>query len=572
MLPKILFWGEINMKKSINQSTLTIILNGISVFVLLLMALSLIFYHNANKKLNNAMEERFELTYNANRFMNGSSSLTNEVRAFAATGNQEHYDDYMNEVNNLKNREIGVAAMQEIGITSQEQQMIDNMSSLSNELVPLEEAAMEKVQQGQMQEAINYVYGANYSSSISKINAIKEQFLETLNTRTAQQVKSFAMQRNMIQVFMILILVLVGVIQFINMVIIRKRILRPVITIKNQMTQISQGNLSTEFPLTPDTSEIGLLIASIHETKQELKKYINDIDSKLSQMAQGNMSLTVDNDYRGEFLPIQSAMIQILESLNDALSHINLTAENVSEQSKKMAASAETLSDGAVEQASTVEKLSSSIQSISEQVNHTSSDANDAKGYAEASSSELEICGQKMKNLTSAIEDISKSSQEIAGIIKAIEDIAFQTNILALNAAIEAARAGDAGKGFAVVADEVQTLASKSSESAQNITKLIQQSVNLVSYGTSLSEETTSALSSVVSTAKQTADIVERIAKSATEQASSLQQLTYGMEQISNVIQTNATTAEESAMFAKNLDHQAEELKNSVHKFQLRKH
>ena len=560
------------MKKSINQSTLTIILNGISVFVLLLMALSLIFYHNANKKLNNAMEERFELTYNANRFMNGSSSLTNEVRAFAATGNQEHYDDYMNEVNNLKNREIGIAAMQEIGITSQEQQMIDNMSSLSDELVPLEEAAMEKVEQGQMQEAINYVYGANYSSSISKINAIKEQFLETLNTRTAQQVKSFTMQRNMIQVFMILILVLVGVIQFINMVIIRKRILRPVITIKNQMTQISQGNLSTEFPLTPDTSEIGLLIASIHETKQELKKYINDIDSKLSQMAQGNMSLTVDNDYRGEFLPIQSAMIQILESLNEALSHINLTAEEVSEQSKKMAASAETLSDGAVEQASTVEKLSSSIQSISEQVNHTSSDANDAKGYAETSSSELEICGQKMKNLTSAIEDISKSSQEIAGIIKAIEDIAFQTNILALNAAIEAARAGDAGKGFAVVADEVQTLASKSSESAQNITKLIQQSVNLVSYGTSLSEETTSALSSVVSTAKQTADIVERIAKSATEQASSLQQLTYGMEQISNVIQTNATTAEESAMFAKNLDHQAEQLKNSVHKFQLRKH
>lgn len=560
------------MKKSINQSTLTIILNGISIFVLLLMVFSLIFYHNANKKLDNAREERFDLTYNANRFMNGSSYLTNEVRAFASTGNQQHYDNYMNEVNNLKNRDIGVAAMQEIGITSQEQQMIDNMSSLSNELVPLEEAAMEKVEQGQMQEAINYVYGPEYNSSISKINAIKEQFLETLDIRTAQEVKSFAMQRNIIQSFMIFTLVLVGVIQFINMIIIRKRILHPVIAIKNQMTEISQGNLSVEFPLTPDTSEIGLLIASIHETKQELKKYIKDIDSKLAQMAQGNMSLTVENEYKGEFLPIQSAMIEILNSLNEALSHINLTAEKVSEQSKKMAASAETLSDGAVEQASTVEKLSTGIQSISEQVNRTSEDANSAKEYSEASTSELEICGQKMKNLTASIEDISKSSQEIAGIIKAIEDIAFQTNILALNAAIEAARAGDAGKGFAVVADEVQTLASKSSASAQNITKLIQESVNLVSYGTSLSKETTSALSSVVSAAKQTADIVERIAKSATEQASSLQQLTYGMEQISNVIQTNATTAEESAMFAKNLDHQAEQLKNSVHKFQLRKH
>ncbi len=559
------------MKKSINQSTLTIILNGVSVFVLLLMAFSLIIYHNANKHLNNAMEERFDLTYNANRFMNGSSYLTNEVRAFASTGNQQHYTNYMNEVNNLKNRDLGVAAMQEIGITTQEQQMIDNMSSLSNELVPLEEAAMKKVEQGQIQEAIDYVYGTEYNNSITKVNTLKEQFLQMLDDRTAQQVDSLILRRNIIQSFMIFTLVLVGIIQFINMVIIRKRILHPVIVIKNQMTEISKGNLSTEFPLTSDTSEIGLLIASIHETKQELKKYINDIDSKLAQMAKGNMALTVDSDYRGEFLPIQSAMIEILNSLNEALSHINLTAEKVSEQSKKMASSAEILSNGAVEQASTVEKLSDGIQSISEQVNRTSSDANDAKEHSEASTAELEVCRQKMKTLTAAIEDISKSSHEIAGIIKAIEDIAFQTNILALNAAIEAARAGDAGKGFAVVADEVQSLASKSSESAKNITKLIEESVNLVSYGTSLSKETTSALSSVVSSAQETADIVEHIAESAMQQAHSLQELTHGMEQISNVIQTNATTAEESAMFARNLDHQAEQLKISVHKFQLKK-
>ena len=67
------------------------------------------------------------------------SYLTNEVRAFAATGAQEHYDNYWNEINNLKNREQGVAALQEIGITAEEQKMIDEMSALSNSLVPLEE-------------------------------------------------------------------------------------------------------------------------------------------------------------------------------------------------------------------------------------------------------------------------------------------------------------------------------------------------------------------------------------------------------------------------------------------------
>ena len=140
-----------------------------------------------------------------------------------------------------------------------------------------------------------------------------------------------------------------------------------------------------------------MLIASIHETKQELKKYINDIDFKLAQMAKGNMSLTIENDYRGEFLPIQTAMAQILTSLNEALSHINLTAEKVSQQSRKMTSSAEILSDGAVQQASTVEKLSNNIQTISQQVSRTSSDADNAKQYSANSTAQLEICGQKMK-------------------------------------------------------------------------------------------------------------------------------------------------------------------------------
>ena len=178
------------MKKSINQSTLIIILNGISVFVLLLMIFSLLIYHNANKQFDIAMEKRFELTYNANRFMNASSYLTNEARAFAATGNQEHYDNYWNEVNNAKNRDIGVAAMQEIGITQQEQQMINDMSSLSNELVPLEENAMQEAQQGQNQMAIDYVYGKEYNTSIAKINSLKQQFLDTLNARTEHEIKS----------------------------------------------------------------------------------------------------------------------------------------------------------------------------------------------------------------------------------------------------------------------------------------------------------------------------------------------------------------------------------------------
>ena len=173
------------MKKAINQSLMAYILNGVSILALLFLVYSLFDYGVVNGKLDQAHEERFELTYNANRFMNGSAYLTNEVRAYAATGIQEHYDNYWNEINNLKNRDIGVANLQEIGITQEEQAMIDDMSALSNELVPLEEEAMKNVQAGKREDAVDYVYGSDYSTAITKINSLKEQFRGSDNEDTA---------------------------------------------------------------------------------------------------------------------------------------------------------------------------------------------------------------------------------------------------------------------------------------------------------------------------------------------------------------------------------------------------
>ena len=559
------------MKRAINQSLLIFLLNGISIISLIFMVLSLYSYSNVSSQLNEASEERFLLTYNANRFMNGSAYLTNEVRAFSATGNQEHYDNYWNEINNLKNRDLGVAAMQEIGITPKEQEMIDDMSALSNKLVPLEDEAMKNVQAGKTKEALDYVYGEEYSTSIAQINSLKEQFLNDLDERTRAQVNELALSADSIKSSMFFALALVAILQIIVMFITRRKILRPVIMVRDQMKEISDGNLSAEFQLQPNTSEIGMLVASIHETKRELKKYIYDIDSKLAQMAQGNMDLFMEFNYRGEFLPIHDAMCQILDSLNRALSQINLTADQVSLESNRMAADAQVLSSGAVEQAAAVQQLSSSVQEISNQVDYTSKDADHARTFSVSATTQLEISEQKMKDLTEAIENISVASRQIGGIIKTIEDIAFQTNILALNASVEAARAGEAGKGFAVVADEVQSLANKSSAAAKDITELIENSMKLVGQGSTLSVDTTQALEAGVAQSRKATELVERIAESALQQVQSLKQLTQGMEQIAEVVQTNAVTAEKSAASAEKLNSHAEELKVSVHKFMLRK-
>ena len=558
------------MKKAMNQSKLMLLLNGSSIVALLLVVLLLFINSGASNRLQKANADKTNLTYNANLFVNGSSSLVQDVRAYAATGDKQYYDSYMDEVNTVKSREQGLAALQEIGITSQEQTMIDQMSSLSNNLVPLEQEAMNQVQNGQIDAALGYVYGSEYSSVISQINSLKENFLSALEERTQSHVNALTTTQNMISAIITIAVFLVGIMQVCVLLVTQKKIIRPVIAVRDQMGEIAQGNLSAHFPLEPDTSEIGMLVHSIHQTRQQLKKYISDINSSLAQMAEGKMDITISTDYKGEFIPIQKAMNHILDSLNNALFQINLTTSHVSDQSQRMASDAQLLSSGVVQQASAVEELSSSIQALSEQVNSTSRDADNARAFSTDAAMQLQACNQKMADLTTAMGDIAQSSRQISGIIKTIDDISFQTNILALNAAVEAARAGEAGKGFAVVADEVQSLANKSSMAAKDISTLIQNSMKMVDHGNSLSADTTAALSTGVAGAHKSTELVDRIAQSARHQAEELAQLTLGMNQISNVVQTNASTSEKSAMSAQELQSEAEELSVSVRRFRLR--
>lgn len=136
------------MKRAIKQSTLSNILNGITiafaVLVIIFFTMVITFNHLT---LVSAQNQLF-LTNYAQQFIDASELLTEKVRAYAVTGNKNYYNEYNQEVNTDKNREKSVQSMKDIGITDTELAIITEMSNLSDELVPLETRAMEEVNAG----------------------------------------------------------------------------------------------------------------------------------------------------------------------------------------------------------------------------------------------------------------------------------------------------------------------------------------------------------------------------------------------------------------------------------------
>lgn len=351
-------------------------------------------------------------------------------------------------------------------------------------------------------------------------------------------------------------------------ILIKKRVMNPVLQIQRAAEEMSHGSLDVHIPF-QSNDELGQLVDNVQETSRLMNLYIGDISRILGEVAQGNMTVNVEREYIGDFQPIKTAVAKITEYLNEVLNQISQSAEMVSGGSAQVSSGAQILSQGASEQAASVEKLAMTINQISDQVKQNADSAQQVKQAVGEVGGKLQESNRQMEDLTAAMKDISDSSSQIGKIIKTIEDIAFQTNILALNAAVEAARAGTAGKGFAVVAEEVRNLAGKSSEASNSTTELIERSLRAVKRGAQIAGETAVSLTEVVEGTQKITIQVNGIADASHQQAESIAQVTQSVEQISSVVQNNSATTQESAATSEELSGQAQILKQLVSGFQL---
>ncbi len=545
------------LRRLVKHAIMTVI-TGI-VFLILTIAVNLV--------SSNAQSEQLNATKALNQYRNASKRLTYSVQSYAVTGNKSYYDDYMRELNEDKSREKAIEVLKSINIKSSEWEELNNISGLSDGLVPIEEKALECASGGDTETACSYVFSDEYGDTTSQINLLTDNVIDKIQDRNSDKRKVLNIIMIVIQVLFIgaFVFIVNDILKIIRFA--RKELLAPVEKVSLQMAELADGNFKAPLDLKEDESEVGSMVASINFMKQNITGMVREISDTLEQMSNGDYNVNIQQEYVGEFIQIKDSFISIGEKMRKTLYTIREVSGHIDNGSEQLACAAEDLAEGCTAQAMQVAELVNIIGGMTDSMETNASAASESVGIAAMAGESLQAGNQKMQELIDAISEISRCSEQIGSIIGDIEDIASQTNLLSLNAAIEAARAGEAGKGFAVVAEQVKSLAEESAQAAGRTTTLIETTIEAVDKGISIANETAANMSEVMDGARDATQKMGQIASMLQHDVKRMHEVNDNISQVSAVVDNNSATSEETAAISQEQNQQVEAMVSLMNQF-----
>lgn len=502
-----------------------------------------------------------------NQYRIGSKTLTSEVQSYAVTGDIKYYNGYMKELNEDKHRDNAIATLEKCDLTDEEWADLDRISSMSNNLVPLEEAAMERVKSGDLEAAQASVFSAEYADTVEKINSVTDETIDSILARKDAELGKLRILQLVMEIVFGASFAFVILQMFLTVKFSFSELLRPIQKVSSQMEVLAEGNFHVELDLEENESEVGKMVKAVSFMKKNLSGMVEEITGILEQMGNGNYNIRLEKEYVGEFVAIKESFIKIGEQMRKTLLTIRNASGEINSGTEQLAYAAEDLAKGCTDQAMQVADLMSVIGSMTESMEQNVKAAEESAEISADASVTLEKGNKKMQELKDAIEEISVCSEQIGTIIGTIEDIASQTNLLSLNAAIEAARAGEAGKGFAVVAEQVKNLANESAKAAGRTTELIETTVTAMNKGIAIADETSENMKEVMASTTVAAEKISQIVKMLERDVEKMHNVNDSIEQVSSVVDNNSATSEETAAVSESQKNQVEAMVEIMNKF-----
>jgi methyl-accepting chemotaxis protein len=380
-----------------------------------------------------------------------------------------------------------------------------------------------------------------------------------------------------------LIMILVSILGLIavvfSMFVLINKKLEPLETYSRVIENIAQGDLNQRLVVLSD-DEVGRMSIKLISFMRRLRHAMRNIKNISDEMASSSTEM--------------SATVM---SFSDNAQNQASSAEEVTATVEEMAAGMDSVVNGALIQYESMDSLGKQLADLSGKIGEMNMKIQNTFSIAERVAGKAHDGEQLMKEMSSSMNKIINSSNEMTNILGIITGISEQINLLALNASIEAARAGDAGRGFAVVADEVSKLADKTASSIKDIDKHIKNNSEETSRGIANSQKTVetismiiegvttmnSMMSSIMEFMQSQTEINKNVNKKAEyagslsndirvateEQKNAVAEIVRSVTNINELTQANASGSEQLSGTSENLASMAEALKQAVDYFKI---
>ncbi len=349
-----------------------------------------------------------------------------------------------------------------------------------------------------------------------------------------------------------------------------RSISKPVKNVTNRMVGLSDGDLHTEVAHIRSGDELEIMTRTLAETVGSVNRYISDIHQVLSGVADGNLQIEPQVQYKGDFTLIRNSLVTILASMDKTISGFRAAATRLAQMAEELSGQSGQLHQASLEQNQATEVLVDEVTHVKEQLAGVIKSSDQTHTMTGEITRKVQEANTQMDALSNAMSNISANAQEITSIAKAIDNIAFQTNILALNASVEAARAGSAGRGFAIVAEEVKELAGKSAQAAQSAVDIVTNTKAVIQEGVELNASTAESLQAIYGVSTEISEISDQLVAAVQGQENALISMEERIATISSIADRNLQNAVGTSQSSELLAKEAEELQVQVKKFALK--
>lgn len=317
-----------------------------------------------------------------------------------------------------------------------------------------------------------------------------------------------------------------------------------------------------------DYAERGRMIEQLTSANTEVQQRTSELASAneniRKELSERQKAEQLARESEARIRDLYEQMARSVSELTQGVSEVAAMATDLAEGSRQISTASQSLAAGSAEQAGAVEEISSALKVVAAGTQETRKHAEELGSLADTTRQATTAGVGRMEQLNAAVEKIKTSSDQTGQVIKAIREIAFQTNLLSLNAAVEAARAGEAGRGFAVVAEEVRSLAIRSAQAARESEALIEQAQHHAEQGVQLNAQVGIGLQAIEKQVDTVSQVLKTVKVTLEDQSGQLDEVAHGMDQINKVTQGAAGSAEESAGAAAEIAQHASRLQNLV--------